>query len=69
MFALNKTHKLFRDGRLFRIGDLPLQETLVEQGDEIDRAAREELRRVIDNAMSGVDEPPLVGAFGEALEN
>ena len=69
VFALNKTHKLFRDGRLFRIGDLPLQETLVEQGDEMDRAAREELRRVIDNAMSGVDEPPLVGAFGEALGN
>ncbi len=67
VFALNKTHKLFRDGRLFRIGELPLKETLVQQDDEQDRAARTQLQAVIDQAMAGVDEPPLVDAYGKPL--
>ncbi|MCO8124108.1 sulfatase-like hydrolase/transferase [Stieleria sp. TO1_6] len=64
VFALNKTHKLFRDGRLFRIGDPPLHETLVEQPDQADLEARRKLQSVIDQAMQGVEEPPLVDASG-----
>lgn len=65
VFALNKTHKLFRDGRLFRIGELPLKETIVHQKDKNDRAEEKKLRAVIDHAMDGVDEPPLVDAYGD----
>ncbi|WP_182865505.1 sulfatase-like hydrolase/transferase [Rhodopirellula sp. JC639] len=68
VFALNKTHKLFRDGRLFRIGELPLEETFVQQETEHDRAARAELQAVIDRAMEGVSEPPLVDSHGNPLE-
>lgn len=64
VFALNKTHKLFRDGRLFRINELPLEERLVQQETEQDRAARTELQGVITDAMAGTDEPPLVDAYG-----
>jgi arylsulfatase A-like enzyme len=67
VFALNKTHKLFRDGRLFRLGPKPLQERLVKRPDESDRAAREQLGRVIEDAMAGVDEPPLVDAYGRPI--
>ena len=67
VFALNKTHKLFRDGRLFRIGELPLKETLVERKSEQVRAAENQLRAVIKHAMDGVDEPPLVDAYGDKI--
>lgn len=68
VFAVNKTHKLFRDGRLFRLGPKPLQEQRVKQPSEADRKARKQLRSVIENAMAGVDEPPLVDAFGRSMD-
>lgn len=67
VFALNATHKLFRDGRLFRIGKRPLEEILVSKDDAEDRVARAELNAVIQRAMAGVDEPPLVDAYGNPL--
>ena len=67
VFAVNQTHKLFRDGRLFRLSHAPLEETLIEfdQRTNDDRAAASELQTVIDQAMAGVQEPPLVNAFGQ----
>lgn len=67
VFALNRTHKLFRNGDLFRIGDLPLRETLVQVDSPADRAARSELEQVIREAMNGVNEPPLVNAYGNPI--
>ncbi|KAA5541046.1 sulfatase-like hydrolase/transferase [Roseiconus nitratireducens] len=70
VFALNRTHKLFRDGRLFRLTDKPLEEIAVSAADETeaDRAASKQLRAVIDDAMEGVEEPPLVDAFGNPID-
>ncbi|QDU87984.1 Arylsulfatase [Pirellulimonas nuda] len=67
VFALDRRYKYFRDGRLFRLSDRPLEETLVEPGsaDGRDRAAVKKLKRVIDEAMEGVAEPPLVDAYGQ----
>ena len=67
VFALNKTHKLFRDGRFFRLGPKPLDESLIKTETDFDRASKRQLSRVIENAMMGVEEPPLVDAFGEAI--
>ncbi len=69
VFALNKDYKLFRGGRLFRLTDRPLEEIEIDplamsQGD---RAAKLALADVIERAMAGVPEPPLVNAYGEPL--
>ena len=68
VFALNQTHKLFRDGRLFRIGTLPLEEIFVQHDQPEDSAERAQLLQVISEAMAGVEEPPLVDAYGIPLE-
>lgn len=68
VFALNRTHKLFRDGRLFRIDGPPLDETLVQQDNTADRQARTELSHVIKTSMAGVKEPPLVDSYGNPLQ-
>ncbi|MEO1617560.1 MAG: sulfatase-like hydrolase/transferase [Planctomycetota bacterium] len=65
VFALNKTHKFFRDGRLFRLGPKPLEERLVTTELAGDTSARQELAKVIEEAMAGTSEPPLVDAFGD----
>jgi hypothetical protein len=69
VFAVNRTHKLFRDGRLFRLSEVPLEETLVPPGERTasDRAAAQALQAVIDNQTRGIQEPPLVDAFGEPI--
>lgn len=67
VFALNSTHKLFRDGRLFRLGPLPLEEHRVTEETSDDHAARRQLQSVIEREMAGVQEPPLVDAFGRPL--
>lgn len=69
VFALNKSHKLFRDGRLFRLSDVPLEETLVEANEmsTADKAAKQELSSFIKMQMNDIDEPPLVDAFGRPV--
>ena len=67
VFALNKTHKLFRNGRLFRLGQhRVLEETAVDplKMNDLDRAAAKELAVAIESTMSGVQEPPRVDAYG-----
>ena len=67
VFALNRTHKLFRSGRLFRLTDRPLEEIEVDPlaMNVEDRKAQLALRAVIEKAMKSVREPPLVNAYGE----
>jgi arylsulfatase A len=67
VFALNKNYKLFRTGRLLRLTDVPLQEILVDPLNmtDKDRRARQQLGKVIEEQMSGVNEPPLVNVYGE----
>ncbi|WP_404309217.1 sulfatase-like hydrolase/transferase [Neorhodopirellula lusitana] len=69
VFAINHHFKRFRDGRLFRLTDRPLEEILVspENMTAEELAASTELAKVIENQMSGVEEPPLVNAFGDPL--
>jgi arylsulfatase A-like enzyme len=69
VFAINRTHKLFRDGRLFRLSELPLEESLVppEQMTAADREAATRLQKVIQDELAGVGEPPLLDAFGNPL--
>ncbi|NND98717.1 MAG: sulfatase-like hydrolase/transferase [Pirellulaceae bacterium] len=66
VFALNKNYKLFRTGRLMRLTERPLEEIAVDPlaTTAADRAAKQELAKVIQSAMSGVDEPPRVDAYG-----
>ncbi len=67
VFAVNKHYKLFRSGRLFRLTDRPLEEIEVsplEMTDE-DLAAKDQLAKVISDALEGSDEPPLVNAYGQ----
>ena len=69
VFALNKTHKLFRNGKLYRLSETPLDETLVPASKMTlrDQKAKQSLQQVIADAMAGVDEPPLVDAFGDPV--
>ncbi len=66
VFALDKDYKYFRDGRLFKFTQRPLEELPIElsSASELDRAAISKLQQVIAAAMGGVTEPPLVDAFG-----
>ena len=66
VFALNKDYKLFRTGRLLRLTDVPLEEIPVDplaMSDE-DREAKKRLGDLIEKTMAGVDEPPLLNAYG-----
>ncbi len=72
VFALSKNYKLYRGGRLFRLGDKPLEETEVNplSMSAGDRDAKEELAGVIARAMAGSEEagseePALVDAYGK----
>ena len=68
VFALNKQYKLFRNGRLYKLTDRPLEEIEVDplrMTDE-DRDAKQKLSRVIASKLQDVAEPPLVNAYGEA---
>jgi len=71
VFALNRTHKYFRDGRLFRLTDRPLEEIAIDrdQATAEDKAAMKELQQRIADAMAGVDEPPLLDATGQPISN
>jgi arylsulfatase A len=67
VFAVNKDYKLFRTGRLFRLTDRPLEEIPVDPLNmtAADEAAKKQLGDVIEKTMAGVDEPPLLSAYGE----
>ena len=67
VFALNKNYKLFRSGRLFRLTDLPLEEIPIDplKMTKDDLAAKKELSEFIEQTMAGVDEPPLLNAYGK----
>ncbi|MGB7343190.1 MAG: sulfatase-like hydrolase/transferase [Pirellulaceae bacterium] len=67
VFALNKTHKLFRDGRLFRLMNRPLEEFAVDplNMSDQDRVAVAELSKVIADNLANATEPPLVDAYGK----
>ncbi len=67
VFAVNQTHKYFRDGRLLRLAEQPLTEVLVdrEHWNSADRAAVDELGGWIQSRMGQITEPPLVDAFGK----
>ncbi|TWU54363.1 Arylsulfatase [Rubripirellula tenax] len=69
VFALDHDYKYFRDGRLFKLTDRPLEELAVhpDSATDQDREAIQKLKRVIDETMDGVTEPPLVDAFGAAI--
>ena len=66
VFALNKTHKLFRTGRLMRLTDRPLEEIAVDplKMTDADLAAKKLLGKVIRDTLADADEPPLVDAYG-----
>lgn len=70
VFALNHRYKMFRDGRLFRLSERPLEESLIPQTQRTaqDKAAAARLLAQIDEVMSSSKEPPLVDAFGEPLK-
>ena len=66
VFAVNHKYKLFRNGRLFRLTDRPLEEIPVDplkMTDE-DRRAVLQLSAVIKHVMADVKEPPLLDAYG-----
>ncbi|MGI9472832.1 MAG: sulfatase-like hydrolase/transferase [Rubripirellula sp.] len=67
VFALNKNYKLFRNGRLFRLTDRPLEQIEVDPLNMTDKdvAAQRTLEKVIESSMQGVSEPPLVNAYGD----
>lgn len=69
VFALDHHYKLFRNGKLYRLTDRPLEEIEVDPSamTSTDIQAKQKLQRVIDNAMRGVEEPPLVNAYGEPV--
>ena len=71
VFAVNRDYKLFRSGRLYRLGDLPLQESAVDPlaMTETDRQARQQLQAHIDRMLGDAPEPPLVDAYGRPEHN
>lgn len=69
VFAINKTHKYFRSGDLFRLTDQPLEEVLITEramSDE-DRESKRMLAEVIEKQLGSDAEPPLVDAFGQTV--
>ncbi len=71
VFAVNRTHKYFRDGRLLRLGELPLSEKLIarDEWNAADVEAANQLGAFIESTMQGTLEPPLVDAYGVPTEN
>lgn len=75
IFAVNRTHKYFHDGRLFRINGSPAATPVVLSEHRIDKAvwtdqdrlAADQLRETVSGYLSGGPLPPLVDAFGEPL--
>lgn len=67
VFAVDKRYKLYRDGRLFRLTEQPLEQIEVDPLNmtSADQEAQKKLGRVIVDALAGVDEPPLVDAYGK----
>lgn len=65
VFALDHDYKLFRDGRLYRLGPDMLEESRVDprRMSKQDQAAAAKLKRVIDEQLAQ-GEPPLVDAWG-----
>jgi len=68
VFALNKDFKLYRNGRLFRLTDKPLEEIEVNplQMKITDKKAKNELAAVIEKNLGNAQEPDLVNAYGES---
>ncbi|MFK8111381.1 MAG: sulfatase-like hydrolase/transferase [Rubripirellula sp.] len=66
VFAVNRDYKLFSSGRLFRLTDKPLEEIEVNPlaMTEADQAAKRKLGEFIGRQLEGVQEPPLVDAYG-----
>ncbi|QDT13048.1 sulfatase-like hydrolase/transferase [Planctomycetes bacterium K23_9] len=66
VFAVNKDYKLFRDGRLFRLTEKPLEEITVDPllMNDNDRAAAKQLAKFMQQTLADADEPPLVDAYG-----
>ncbi|MCC9658283.1 sulfatase-like hydrolase/transferase [Rhodopirellula halodulae] len=71
VFALNRTHKVFRDGRAFRLTKRPLEEIPIDPDNttDQDKLAIEALQKRIADTMTGVAEPPLVDATGQPISN
>ena len=67
VFALNKDYKLYRNGRLFRLTDKPLEEREVNplQMSDADQQAQRQLAEFIENNLGNAQEPELVNAYGE----
>lgn len=67
VFALNKEFKLYRNGRLFRLTDKPLEEVEVDplQMSIAEKKAQETLAAFIKKNLSNAEEPGLVNAYGE----
>lgn len=67
VFALNKNYKMYRNGRLYKLTDRPLEEVELDPQaltPEMQRA-KTQLQDVIESALAGSGEPPLVGAYGK----
>lgn len=71
VFAVDHGYKAFRDGRLFRLTERPLEEILISPQDmtAADREALNRLQQLIATNMEGTEEPPLVDTFGDPLLN
>lgn len=67
VFALDKNYKLFRNGRLFRLSDKPLEEIEVDplKMSEADQKAKQRLGSFIEANLKNAQEPELVNAYGE----
>ncbi|MDC0317018.1 sulfatase-like hydrolase/transferase [bacterium] len=67
VFALNKNFKLYRNGRLFRLTDKPLEEIEVNplQMNTAEKRAQKELAAFIEKNLGNAQEPELVNAYGE----
>jgi len=68
---VNRHYKLFRSGRLYRLGEQPLQESAVDPltMTNTDRAARQTLQAHIERMLGDGEEPPLVDAYGRPEHN
>ena len=70
VFAVNRTHKLFRSGRLIRLGEKPLEEEAIDPLNmtAADKAARQHLTTFM-SRYAQETEPPLVTAYGVPLHD
>ena len=68
MFALDKTYKKYRDGRLMKINPLvPVEMEITGELDAEAKAADARLSAVIMEMMRG-GEPPVVDAYGDPIK-